>query len=251
MTRKKLVVGNWKMNCSRQMVEDYFSALKFNENASKEVDIALCIPTPYLTLAGEKAKSIYISYGAQDVSTQQPGAHTGDVSAQMLADLGCTYVIVGHSERRANHRESNQEICQKIAVTINAGMAPIFCVGESLYERQAEISQRIVLEQINSVFSILTREQQQKCAIAYEPIWAIGTGLSATPAQAQEIHSVIRTYLNQLSPEHANSMKILYGGSVKPDSAKLLFNQKDIDGGLIGGASLIPNDFAAIVNAAV
>jgi len=244
--RRKLVVGNWKMNGSRVANADLLAALK--SAGPWDADVAVCAPAPYL---GEVALSLqgeFIAWGAQDCSAHESGAYTGEVSAAMLAEFGCKYVIVGHSERRAFHAESDQLVADKAKVALAHRLTPIVCVGETLTEREAGHTDEIVKRQLSAVIHTLGHCISQ-IVVAYEPVWAIGTGKTASPEQAQAVHAVLRAQL-KAATEHAGDMKILYGGSVKADNAATLFAQADIDGGLIGGASLKASDFAAICRAA-
>ena len=244
--RNPLVVGNWKMNGSRtanaELLGGIVAARPF------VCDVAVCVPYPYLADTAVALAAGDIRWGAQDCSAQADGAYTGDVSVGMLADFGCRYVIVGHSERRALHAEGDTLVAEKAKAALARGLTPIVCVGETLAQRDAGEAQAVVKRQLSAVIHILGH-----CAgemvVAYEPVWAIGTGRSASPAQAQEMHAVIRAQL-QAATANADAMRILYGGSVKPDNAAILFSQPDIDGGLIGGASLKAVDFIAICRAA-
>ena len=244
--RKKLVVGNWKMNGSRSANAALLSALK--EAGPWSADVAVCVPFPYLAETALALTGQAVALGAQDVSMHSNGAYTGEVSAAMLADLGCRYVIVGHSERRTHHGESDQLVADKAKAALAHGVTPIVCVGETLAEHQAGESEAVVMRQLAAVIHTLAHCIGE-IVVAYEPVWAIGTGLTATPGQAQAIHALLRLQLNAAT-QKAGVMRILYGGSVKPDNAVELFAQADIDGGLIGGAALKAADFAAICRAA-
>jgi triosephosphate isomerase len=244
--RKKLVVGNWKMNGSRphnaELLADIVAARPFG------CDVAVCVPFPYL---GETAVALAgsdIRWGSQDCSAHAQGAYTGEVSAAMLAEFGCRYAIVGHSERRALHGESDQLVADKAKAVLARGLTPIVCVGETLAQREQGLAHDVVKRQLSAVIHALGHCVGEM-VVAYEPVWAIGTGVTASPAQAQEMHALIRTQLHAAT-EHADAMTLLYGGSVKPDNAATLFGQQDIDGGLIGGASLKATDFVAICRAA-
>jgi triosephosphate isomerase len=212
------------------------------------VDVAVCVPFPYLFETAATLGASDVRWGAQDVSAHAQGAYTGEVSAPMLAECGCRYALVGHSERRAYHAESDQLVADKAKAALARGVTPIVCVGETLAEREAGQTEAVVKRQLSAVIHTLAH-----CAgeivVAYEPVWAIGTGRTATPEQAQQVHAVLRAQL-QAATGHGERMKILYGGSVKPDNAATLFAQPDIDGGLIGGASLKAADFVAICRAA-
>jgi triosephosphate isomerase len=215
-----------------------------------KANAAVCVPAPYLqqcadTLAGSK-----LAWGAQDVSVHASGAYTGEVAASMLADFACRYVIVGHSERRAYHGETDGQVAQKALAALNAGLTPIVCVGETLEQREAGQTKAVVGKQLAAVLELLDGDAVERIVVAYEPVWAIGTGKTATPAMAQEVHAQLRSQLRERSAGAAEKVAILYGGSMKPDNAQELMSQADIDGGLIGGASLKAADFLAIVNAA-
>ncbi|HET6598771.1 MAG TPA: triose-phosphate isomerase [Burkholderiaceae bacterium] len=244
--RRKLVVGNWKMNGSRRVNGELLSALK--SAGPGAADVAVCPPHPYLADVATLLQGSAIGWGAQDCSPFESGAHTGEVSAAMLAELGCRYVINGHSERRADHGESDQLVADKARAALAHRLTPIVCVGETLAEHEAGQTDAVVCRQLAAVVSTLG-DDLSKIVVAYEPVWAIGTGKTATPDQAQAVHAVLRAQLAAATAQ-ASRMKILYGGSVKPDNAALLFAQADIDGGLIGGASLNATDFGAICRAA-
>jgi triosephosphate isomerase len=246
MNRRRLVVGNWKMHGSRPanaaLLDGILRARPFG------CDVAVCVPFPYLSETAATLAGSDVRWGAQDCSVHEQGAYTGEVSAVMLAELGCRYAIVGHSERRAMHAESDQLVADKAKAALGRGVTPIVCVGETLAQREAGQTEAVVKRQLSAVINTLAH-----CAgemvVAYEPVWAIGTGLSASPEQAQAVHALLRAQLRAATPQ-ADAMKILYGGSVKPDNALALFSQPDIDGGLIGGASLKAADFVAICRAA-
>ncbi len=243
---KKLVVGNWKMHGSRpanaELLAGILAARPF------AADVAVCVPFPYLAETAATLAASDIRWGAQDCSAHEQGAYTGEVSAAMLAECGCRYALVGHSERRAYHHESDQLVADKAKALLARGVTPIVCVGETLSERDAGQTEAVVKRQLAAVIHTLAH-----CAgeivVAYEPVWAIGTGRTATPEQAQAVHAVLRAQL-QAATSHGDRMNILYGGSVKPDNAATLFAMPDIDGGLIGGASLKAADFVAICRAA-
>ncbi|MDC8773178.1 triose-phosphate isomerase [Roseateles albus] len=245
--RKKLVVGNWKMHGSRAANAALLSALK--EAGPWSADVAVCVPFPYLAETALALTGQAILLGAQDCSAHEQGAFTGEVSSLMLSDLGCRYVIVGHSERRAFHHESDQLVADKAKAALAHGVTPIVCVGETLAEREAGQTELVVKRQLAAVIHTLTHCIGE-IVLAYEPVWAIGTGLTASPEQAQAVHAVLRMQLHAATQKSA-SMRILYGGSVKPDNAAQLFAQPDIDGGLIGGAALKAADFAVICRAAM
>ena len=243
--RRKLVVGNWKMQGSRPHNAELLSALRAGRPFG--LDVAVCVPFVFLTETAAALAGSDIRWGAQDVSAHEQGAYTGEISAAMLAECGCRYAIVGHSERRAYHAESDLLVAQKAQAALGRGVTPIVCVGETLAEREAGQTEVVVKRQLSAVI-----HQLAHCAaemvVAYEPVWAIGTGRTATPAQAQAVHAVLRAQL-QAAVGHAQTMTILYGGSVKGDNAGALFAQADIDGALVGGASLKASDFIAICRA--
>lgn len=245
--RRKLVVGNWKMHGSLAANAELLAGIRAAEPFVCEA--AVCVPFPYLPACVLALQGSHIALGAQDCSAHDHGAYTGEVSAAMLADVGCRYVIVGHSERRAYHAESDQLVADKAKAVVGKGLVPIVCVGETLAEREAGQTEAVVKRQLSAVIHTLGHCVPQ-AVVAYEPVWAIGTGRTASPEQAQEVHAVLRGQL-RAATEHASAMKILYGGSVKPDNARSLFAQPDIDGGLIGGASLKAADFVAICRAAL
>ncbi|HEX6705882.1 MAG TPA: triose-phosphate isomerase [Albitalea sp.] len=244
--RRKLVVGNWKMNGSRLANAELLAGLE--EAGPFDADVAVCPPLVYLSEVALSLQGKRTAWGAQDCSARDSGAYTGEVSAAMLAEFGCKYVIVGHSERRALHAESDQLVADKAKAALAHHLTPIVCVGETLAEREAGQTDVVVKRQMSAVIHTLGHCISQ-IVVAYEPVWAIGTGKTATPEQAQAVHALLRTQLHAATPK-SEEMQILYGGSVKPDNAATLFSQPDIDGGLIGGASLKAADFAAICRAA-
>lgn len=209
-------------------------------------DVVVCPPFPYLAQVRAMLPSSGIALAGQSVSEYAVGAYTGEVAASMLADLGCRYVLVGHSERRALFGETDEQVAGKFERAQHAGLIPVLCVGETLAERRAGMTGEVVSEQIAAVLNRLGVEAFASAVVAYEPVWAIGTGITATPDQAQEVHQAIRKQLASLNPMIGNGVQILYGGSVKPQNAKELFEQADIDGGLVGGAALVADDFLAI-----
>ena len=244
--RRKLVVGNWKMNGSRAANAELLAALK--AAGPWVAEVAVCAPAPYLADVALSLQCDGIRWGAQDCSAFESGAYTGEVSAAMLAEFGCRYVIVGHSERRGYHAESDQLVADKAKAALAHQITPIVCVGETLAEREAGQTDAVVKRQLSAVIHTLAHCIPQ-VVVAYEPVWAIGTGKTASPEQAQAVHALLRAQL-KAATRHADDMKILYGGSVKADNAAVLFAQPDIDGGLIGGASLKAADFGAICRAA-
>jgi triosephosphate isomerase (TIM) len=244
--RQKLVVGNWKMNGSRAANEVLLEALKA-PHVVGGAQVAVCVPAPYLADVSLSLKNSGVVWGAQDCSAFEAGAYTGEVSAGMLMEFGCTYVLVGHSERRAQHGESDAMVADKAAAALAHRMTPIVCVGETLAERAAGLTDEVVKRQLSAVIQKLGSAVSE-VVVAYEPVWAIGTGKTATPQQAQAVHQLLRAQLMAAVPT-AGNMLILYGGSVKSDNAAVLFAQSDIDGGLVGGASLNATEFLAICHA--
>lgn len=247
--RTKFVAGNWKMHGSlaanRQLLADILSGLH-----ETRAEVAVCVPFPYLAqvqtiLAGSK-----ISWGAQNVSEHAQGAYTGEVAAAMLQDFGCRYVLVGHSERRALYGESDEAVAARFASAMEAGLTPILCVGETLSERESGVTAEVVTRQLDAVIHRSGISALSRAVVAYEPVWAIGTGKTATPQQAQDVHAMIRARVARDDAGVAQMLKVLYGGSVKPGNARELFAMQDIDGGLIGGAALVAADFLAICAAA-
>lgn len=235
MARTRLVAGNWKMHGSRESIGGLLDAITAAVDAAG-VACAVCPPYPYLPQVAERLRGTPIAWGAQNVSEHAQGAFTGEVSAAMLAEFGCRYVIVGHSERRQLYGETDAQVAAKFAAARKAGLKPILCVGETLAERDAGRTTEVVARQLGAVAFA-------GGVLAYEPVWAIGTGRNATPEQAQEVHAFLRARLPSDTP-------ILYGGSVKPQNAAAIFAMPDVDGGLIGGASLVAADFLAILRAA-
>lgn len=247
--RRKLVAGNWKMNGSLAANTLLLTEIKSGlGNATS--DVAVCVPSPYFAQCQSLLSGAAIALGAQDVSSHEAGAYTGEVSTSMLQEFDCRYVIVGHSERRAYFAETNELIAQKTVRALNAGLTPIVCVGETLDQREAGQTDSVVAEQLNVVLASIAASDLAKIVVAYEPVWAIGTGKTATPAMAQEVHAMLRKQLQAKNAEAATQVRILYGGSMKPENAKELLAMSDIDGGLIGGAALKAADFLAIVHAA-
>lgn len=251
--RKALVVGNWKMHGRINQNIELIDALVNQLSSLKDtVDIAICPPLVYIDQVGQRLASSSLSVGAQDVSRfERDGAHTGDCSALMLADLGVEYVLVGHSERRSEQGDSNDRVSCKLNNVLLSSLVPILCIGESLEEREAGQVEAVISNQLMSALKGLNDTQLSNLVIAYEPIWAIGTGITASADQAQSVHAFIRqTLLIEFGKQVADNMTILYGGSVKATNAEHLFKQPDIDGGLIGGAALIFEEFTAICRAA-
>jgi len=247
--RRKFVAGNWKMNGSLAGNEALLAAVAAGAASMSQVECAVCVPSPYLAQAQQALVGKTVGLGAQTLSEHASGAYTGEVSANMLKDFGCRYVIVGHSERRALFGESSAAVAAKFVAAINAGLIPILCVGETLEEREAGVTGKVVTEQLDAVVAAAGVASLANAVIAYEPVWAIGTGRTASPAQAQEVHALIRARVAQSDAAVAAGVQILYGGSMKPNNAAELMAQPDIDGGLIGGAALVADDFLAIVRA--
>jgi triosephosphate isomerase len=244
--RRKLVIGNWKMNGNRASNTELLASLK--AAGPWVAEVAVCAPFPYLADVALSLQGDGMAWGAQDCSPFDSGAYTGEVSAAMLAEFGCRFVLVGHSERRAYHAESDQLVADKAKAALAQRLVPVVCVGETLAEREAGQTEAVVKRQLSAVIHTLGHCMPQ-VVVAYEPVWAIGTGKTASPEQAQAVHALLRAQLAAATAK-AGDMKILYGGSVKADNAAALFAQPDIDGGLIGGASLKASDFTAICRAA-
>ena len=246
---KKLIAGNWKMNGSLTANEALLTALAEGLGENPGCEIAICVPAPFLaqvqSLKSLNPRLASIQVGAQDVSAQASGAYTGEVSAAMLRDLGCRYALVGHSERRQYHFETDALVAEKAKAALVAGITPIVCVGETLAEREAGHTEEVVKRQLASVIH-LNGHCISEIVVAYEPVWAIGTGKTASPEQAQAVHAVLRAQL-KAATDRAASVKILYGGSMNAANAALLMAQPDIDGGLVGGASLKAQDFLQII----
>ena len=248
--RQPLVAGNWKMNGSTGSVTSLVEGIKAGIDSVTTAEMAVCPPYVYLPQVAAMLAGSAISFGAQDVSDQEAGAYTGEIAPGMLFDIGCKYAIVGHSERRSLYGESDEFTARKFASAQNAGLVPILCVGELLEEREQGITEQVVARQLDAVISLEGVNVFGRAVIAYEPVWAIGTGKTATPDQAQQVHAFIRTKLAALDAAVADKVQILYGGSMNPGNAAELLAMPDIDGGLIGGASLKADDFLAIGRAA-
>lgn len=245
--RKKLVAGNWKMHGSLAENAALLAALK---PALAGIDAVVCVPFPYLAQAQVELAGSSIAWGAQNLSEQAKGAFTGEVSAAMLLDFGCKYVIVGHSERRSLYGETDALVASKYMAAQAAGLTPILCVGESLEERESGVTEAVVARQLDAVIDAAGVGSLANAVVAYEPVWAIGTGKTASPEQAQAVHAFIRSKIAALDADVADQLVIQYGGSVKAANAAELMVQPDIDGGLIGGASLVAEEFVAICQAA-
>ena len=249
--RKTVIAGNWKMNKLPSEARPFVDDLRSKMPKTKTCDTVLCVPYPIIPAMARAIKDSRIVFGAQDVSVHDKGAYTGEVNAAMLADLGCRYCIVGHSERRAYHGETDSDVNTKVVKLLEQNITPIICVGESLEQREKELTLEFIEYQVKAALAGLEPKQVKRCVIAYEPIWAIGTGKTATAEQAAEVCTSIRTTVRHLyGARIARSITIQYGGSMKPGNAAELLAQPDIDGGLIGGASLKPADFVEIINAA-
>lgn len=248
--RRPFVAGNWKMNASRAVSAALLAALKAALSGREKAEVAVCPPFLYIPLAAEVLAGSAIVWGGQNMDAHVAGAYTGEVSGPMLKDFGCTYVIVGHSERRALYGESDALVAEKYGAAQTAGLLPILCVGETLAEREAGQTEQIVARQLDAVVAKSGIASFAGAVIAYEPVWAIGTGKTATAQQAQDVHAFIRARLAASNASVAQGVRILYGGSVKGSNAKEIFAQPDVDGGLIGGASLQADEFMTIVRAA-
>lgn len=247
--RRSLVAGNWKLNGNKASIQALVTGLVENAGSLTEVSIAVCAPYVYLPLTADLLVGSAIGLGAQDVSDQDAGAFTGEVSAPMLLESGCRYVIVGHSERRALFGEQDSDTARKFAAARRHGLIPILCVGETLAEREQDQTESVVARQLDAVIALEGVGALADAVIAYEPVWAIGTGKTASPQQAQDVHAFIRGKIAALDADVAAGVQILYGGSVKGSNAAELFAMADIDGGLIGGASLNAQEFLAICQA--
>lgn len=248
--RRPLVAGNWKLNGSLESISELIAGIREKLPEVKNAELAVCPPYIYLSHVQKLLADVDVALGAQDCSDQESGAYTGEVSAAMIKEFGCTYNIIGHSERRHVYGDTNDQVATKFAQVVKNGLTPILCVGETLEDREAGHTEVVVTQQINAVLDLFGVEAFRKAVIAYEPVWAIGTGQVATPAQAQEVHQQIRLILDAQNKDIAANIRILYGGSMKPDNARELLQQADIDGGLIGGAALKAEDFIGIALAA-
>lgn len=244
--RRQLVVGNWKMNGNLHENANLLTAITQGWQGERGADVVICPPFPYLLQVQTFLQNSPIILGAQTVNEQDKGAYTGEVSALMLADLDCKFVIIGHNERRRMQQESDLQVAQKFVAVQKAGLVPILCVGESLQDREQGRHLETISRQLNAVFSYAGKDGFDKAVLAYEPVWAVGTGKTATPEQAEEVHKFMRSQLGVMAEE----IRILYGGSVKAHNAKQLFALHDIDGALLGGASLDADEFLAICKAA-
>lgn len=244
--KKSLVIGNWKMNGNLVENEKLLNDISTLDALKSSIDVVICSPFIYIDQVSKLLSQSNIKYGAQNVSAYQIGAYTGEVSTTMLHDFGCSYVLLGHSERRSLYHESDVEIADKFSAVVQAGITPVLCVGETLAQRQSEKTFAVIAEQISSVVEQVGIKAFERAVIAYEPVWAIGTGETATPEQAQIVHARIRYQLAEYNTNIANNIRIIYGGSVNANNAHSLFEQKDIDGGLVGGSSLRADAFIDI-----
>jgi len=249
--RRLFIAGNWKMNLNRGQSLSLVQSLVESLRGVSDVDIAVCPPAVYLGELGKALHATNIGLGAQNVNSKSEGAYTGEISCSMLKDVGCRYVILGHSERRAIYGETDSMVNEKLHAVLAAGLTPIVCVGETLEQREAGQTQQVVRSQCIGSLAGLTEDQMLKTVLAYEPVWAIGTGKTASPAQAEEVHKDIRSLLEtQFSASTAQKIIVLYGGSVKADNAQELLSEPNIDGALVGGASLKQDSFEGIIKAA-
>ena len=248
--RNFLVAGNWKMHGDEASNRELVAGILEGAPKSKNVDLLVCPPYPYLASVASQLEGSSVALGAQNVSEHETGAYTGEVAPAMLRDVGCRYAIVGHSERRTLYGETSTQVAEKMAAALGGGLVPILCIGETLEERESDSTEQVVGEQLTAAIERNGIAAFATSVIAYEPVWAIGTGKTATPQQAQDVHRYIRSVLAEHDASVAENVQILYGGSVKGDNAAGLFGMPDIDGGLIGGASLKPADFLAITRAA-
>ena len=244
--RQPLVAGNWKMHGSRAENASLVSGLLDLLQPGKRAEILLCPPFPYLMETGRLLKDSGVALGAQSVCAESQGAFTGEVSAAMLKDVGCRYVLVGHSERRQLFGERDALVARKFVAAQGQSLVPVLCVGETLEEREADQTTSVVSRQLEAVLAVTGVQALARAVIAYEPVWAIGTGRTASPEQAQEVHAMIRAKVTERDATIGGSVRILYGGSVKASNAQELFAMPDIDGGLVGGASLKADEFARI-----
>lgn len=247
--RRKIVAGNWKLHGSRQFATELVGQVAAGLPL-EGVELVILPPLPYLGDLVEDFEDTSLAFGAQDVSCNEKGAYTGEVSATMLVDVGAGYGLVGHSERRQYHHESSELVARKFVAAIHAGLVPVLCVGETLEQREAGQTEQVIASQLTPVLELAGVEAFAKAVVAYEPVWAIGTGRTASPEQAQAVHAFIRGVVAERDARISDSLPLLYGGSVKPDNAAELFSQPDVDGGLVGGASLVAADFLAIARAA-
>lgn len=247
--RRKLIAGNWKMNGELAANAALLAAI-LKDIGQPNCETGVCVPAPYLAQCRDVLEGSGLVWGGQDLSIHDAGAFTGEVSASMLCNFGSKIVIVGHSERRTYHAETDEQVGEKTRQALKHGLTPIVCVGETLDEREAGETNNTVCRQLGAVLTAIEKNELSRIVVAYEPVWAIGTGKTATPEMAQEVHAVLRARMRQKDEQAAEQVRILYGGSMKPDNAAELMAMADIDGGLIGGASLKAADFLAIIRAA-
>lgn len=244
--RKPIVAGNWKMNGNKASIQQLLEAIKSDGQKLSSVELIVFPPTIYLEQVKQALQGSSIGWGAQNINAKPNGAYTGEIAASMLSDFGCQYVLIGHSERRILYGESDKDVAEKYKAALQAGLKPIVCVGETLQERNAGVTHQIIDHQLHAILAAAENEGLRKTVIAYEPVWAIGTGLAAEPEDAQKVHALIREIVAKHDKDIAEQLRILYGGSVKRDNAQALFAMPDIDGGLIGGASLDAKEFLEI-----
>jgi triosephosphate isomerase len=248
--RRKLVIGNWKMHGSNSQVQELLGSLKIGLDDADNVEVGVCPTTLHLASASETLVGSQIKLGAQNANAQTSGAFTGEVAAAMLLEYGVSYCLVGHSERRGMFLEGDAQVAEKFAAVQKAGLTPVLCVGESLAQREQESTEQVILAQVDAVLDKVGVQAFANAVLAYEPIWAIGTGKTATPSQAQAVHELIRQHVAARDVGVAKNLRIIYGGSVKSSNAADLFGQADIDGGLVGGASLSAEEFIVICKSA-
>lgn len=248
--RRPLVAGNWKMNGSRSESAALLDGIRKGVSNASKAEVAVCPPYIFISLAADKLAGSAVAWGGQNLSVHKFGAYTGEISGTMLKDYGCTYVIVGHSERRTLYGENDALVAEKYGAAQAAGLIPVLCIGETLHERESGQTETVVARQLDAVLEKHGVGSFRNAVIAYEPVWAIGTGKTATPAQAQEVHRFIRHRMAARDKTVAEKLRILYGGSMKGSNARELLGQTDIDGGLIGGASLQAEEFLTICRAA-
>lgn len=247
--RKRFIAGNWKMNCTAAETESLINSIVAAKTNSDQATVVVCPPFTSLETAARFLKGSQVSLGAQNMSQHEKGAYTGEVSAEMLLTAGVSFCILGHSERRQYYGETDELVNAKATRALEAGLKPIICIGETLEERESGITDKVLAAQLNGSLAGFTPEQLAKTVVAYEPVWAIGTGKTSTPEMAEQAHKFIRDRISGLDKDAAENMPILYGGSMKPGNASELLAQPNIDGGLIGGAALKAEDFVAIINA--
>lgn len=247
--RQVIIAGNWKMNGTLAETEKLLKGLLEGDSKNDKATVLVCPPFTALQTAWDLVKGSHIALGGQDMSEHNKGAYTGEISAEMLLTVGATFCILGHSERRQYHGESDKLVNAKAKRALAAGLTPIICIGETLEQREAGKTEAVVGSQVDGTLSGFSADDLMKIVIAYEPVWAIGTGKTATPEQAQDMHKFIRERVSRIDEKAAEMVPVLYGGSVKPNNAEGLLSQPDIDGALVGGASLKADDFIAIINA--